>query len=76
MEDRIKQVMADVLELNKNLIDNKTSIENVNAWDSLKQMNLLIALEEEFDFEFEDDEMTNLISYSRIKNAIAKKIAN
>jgi|TARA_B100001964_G_C14187546_1_gene579399 acyl carrier protein len=54
MESRIKKVMSNVLNIDIALINNNTSPDNVENWDSLKHMNLIIALEEEFEFEFDE----------------------
>ena len=45
MEDRIKKVMSDVLNIDVSLINNETSPDNIENWDSLKHMNLIVALD-------------------------------
>ncbi len=70
MEEKIKEVMANVLGIDKQDISESTSPDTVEEWDSLKQMNLIVALEEEFDIEFDDDEIMTLISYPSITDTI------
>ena len=48
MENRVKKVIAEILDIEINSINDNTSPETVESWDSLKQMNIIVALEEEF----------------------------
>ena len=73
MEDRIKKVMSDVLNIDVSLINNESSPDNIENWDSLKHMNLIIALEEEFDIEFNDDEIIDSMNYALILNILEDK---
>ena len=73
MEDRIKKVMSDVLNIDVSLINNESSPDNIENWDSLKHMNLIIALEEEFEIEFDDDEIVDSMSYATILNILNSK---
>ncbi len=75
MEDRIKKVMSEVLGLDIAKINKDTSVDTVDTWDSLRQMNLIVALEDEFDFEFDEDEMTELTGFTIIVNSVSKKVA-
>jgi acyl carrier protein len=43
------------------------SPDTIENWDSVRHMNLVLALEEEFDFEFTDDQVVEIISYALIK---------
>lgn len=74
MDDRLKQVMAEILEVDVASINEETSQDSIDQWDSLKQMNLVVALEEEFDIEFEDEDIANLLNYKLIKLTIEEKI--
>ena len=70
MENRIKKVMSVVFEVPLKTINEKSSPETIESWDSLKHMNLVVALEEEFDIEFNDDEILMLNSFIDIKKLI------
>ena len=74
MENRIKQVMSDVLNVDIADINEDTSPETLEEWDSLKQMNLIVSLEEEFNLEFTDEEIEDLLNFKLIKLTIAERI--
>lgn len=76
MEDRVKKVMSEVLGLEIAKINNDTSVDTVDTWDSLRQMNLIVALEDEFDFEFDENEMTELTGFTIIVSSVSKKLAS
>jgi acyl carrier protein len=72
MENRIKKVMSDIFNINPNLIGNDSSPDNIENWDSLKHMDLIVALEEEFGIEFTDEEIVDSMSYILIVNILKK----
>ena len=73
--DRIKSVMAVVFEIDANSIQDDAAPGSIENWDSIRHMNLIVALEEEFNFEFRDDEITDLLSYKLIESIVSQKIA-
>ncbi len=76
MEDRIKKVMGSVFNVDIDLIKDNSSPDNIENWDSLKHMNLIIALEEEFEIEFDDEEIVDSMNYALILNIINHKVVN
>jgi acyl carrier protein len=66
MHRRIRKVLASVLGMPIDRIHDDSSVETVEEWDSLKQINLIMALEEEFSVRFEDDDVMELTSLDRI----------
>jgi acyl carrier protein len=74
MEDRIKDVMAAVFEVPVDEINDDSSPDNVKSWDSLKHMNLIVALEEEFRVQFTDEEMVEMMNYKLIKSILGDKV--
>jgi acyl carrier protein len=73
MKDRIKRVMSDVFNIGIDSINNASSPDNIENWDSLKHMNLIIALEEEFEVEFEGEEIVDSMNYALILNILNNK---
>jgi acyl carrier protein len=62
MEDRVKQVMAMVFGVDAGDIGANAAPGTIEAWDSMRHMNLVIALEEEFGVRFGEDQIEQLIS--------------
>lgn len=66
-EDALKQVMATMLNVDASIINEDSSMDNVPSWDSLRHMNLVLALEEEFKVTIPDEDAGNITSYKLIK---------
>lgn len=73
MQARIKKVMGDVFNVDPDEINENTAPDNLEAWDSLKHMNLVVALEEEFNVEFDDDEIEGLLNFQLIVLTLEEK---
>ena len=73
MESRIKKVMGDVFNIGVDSINSDSSPDNIENWDSLKHMNLIVALEEEFEVEFDDEEIVDSMNYALILNIVSNK---
>ncbi len=66
MEQKIKEAMAKIFDIAVEKIDENTSPETIATWDSLKHMSLILSLEEEFDIQFEDEELIEMMDFKSI----------
>ena len=73
MDDKIKQIIASALNVKIESISENSNVDNTDNWDSLNQMKLIVALEEEFDVEFEDEDILLLDSFQSIKATILNR---
>ena len=71
---KIKQVMSAVFEIPVESIVDDASSDNIENWDSLRHLNLILALEEEFGVSIPDDEVGNLVNYKLIEITINELI--
>jgi acyl carrier protein len=62
IEARVQAVIADVFGLDPEAVGPETSIETVDAWDSLQHLTVVLALEEEFDVQLDDEETIAAVS--------------
>lgn len=74
MENQIKQVMSSVFGIPADNISVDASPDTIDNWDSLKHMNLIVALEEEFNIEFDDEEMLDMVNYKIIVATLKEKL--
>lgn len=73
-EDKLRETMGAVLEVDPGRIGPETSTDTVASWDSLKHMRLVIALEEAFDVTIPDDDVVTMTSYAIIKMVIEEQL--
>lgn len=66
-ENTLKHVMATLLTVDFAAIDSAASMDTIPTWDSLRHMNLVLALEEEFKVSIPDEDAGNITSYKLIK---------
>lgn len=71
-EVKLKSVIATVMEVDESLIDESSSMDNIERWDSLKHMDLILAIEEEFGVMIPDSEAAELTSYALIKLVVGE----
>lgn len=70
MSDAIRLIMAQIFQIDAESIDDATSPDSVERWDSLKHMQLIMALEDEFGIEFADDDIPELLSFRAIVDCV------
>jgi acyl carrier protein len=72
--DQLKSVLATVLGIPADAISDDTSMDTVESWDSIKHMNLVLALEEEFGISIPDEDAANITSYPLIRLVVAEQL--
>jgi acyl carrier protein len=66
-EDTLKQVIATILKIDTSAVQPDASMDTLPSWDSLRHINLVLALEEEFKVSIPDEDAANITSYQLIK---------
>lgn len=74
MKNKIKEILATILEINISEINDAFSQNSCSNWDSLNHLNLIIALEETFDVSFDPEQISLMIDIDKIMDQINKKI--
>lgn len=75
MEEQVKEIMASVFEVDKSQIQEDTTPQSLENWDSLRHINLVVALEEFFEVEFDEEEIADMISFKLILHFLKAKVA-
>jgi len=73
VETRVKDIIAAQLEVAVDKLSKETTFEDIDA-DSLDIVELVMALEEEFDLEISDQEIENINSVGDVIKYIESKI--
>lgn len=67
LDERIKDVMAGVFGVDAASINEDSSQDNIEQWDSIKTLDLIVSLEEEFGVSIPLEEVGNMINFKYIK---------
>jgi len=74
LSDRVRGIIADVLEVSIASIRPDSSPETVDTWDSVHHLNLVLALEQEFGLQFEPEEIDQMKDMQRILAILGSKV--
>ena len=72
MLEKIQEVFEDVFDCEPEQVTLETTIDNLDEWDSLKHLQLVTTLEEEFNHKFSMDEIINRNSVAKIIESLQK----
>lgn len=70
----VEGILAEVLQTPASTIVDDLSMKNMEAWDSLKHMELIVALEQAFAVELSFDEIVAMQSVRDIKRVLKERI--
>ena len=73
LEKKIEDVMKAVFEISVGEIDEESSIDNIDLWDSMGHIKLILSLEKDFGIQFNGGEVIEMVKYSKIKEIIEDK---
>jgi acyl carrier protein len=73
IEDKFFDILSSLLVVPRETLSRQSSRDTVQQWDSLKHMHLVLALEEAFGVEFDDDEVSGLADAASLLDAITSK---
>ncbi|MDA9806277.1 acyl carrier protein [Alphaproteobacteria bacterium] len=72
--DKILEELAQLLKMDVAELNETSGMDNIEAWDSLKHMNIIIAFEEEYKIVFEDDEIGEITTVRMLYEVIKEKL--
>ena len=73
LNERVFKIVSQVLNIPVEQVNEYSSPENVEQWDSLGHMNLILALEEDLKIKFTDEEIARMTDVNLILKALHNK---
>ena len=73
LENQLKDICATIFEVDVSIIKHDSSPDNIESWDSMNHMNLILAIEEEFQLKILDDDAVELFSFIELLSYIEKQ---
>lgn len=71
--ENLNTILVDIFKLQQSELTDELTMENLALWDSLKHMELITTLENEFNVELSADDIMAMISVSAIRQIIQNK---
>ncbi len=70
---KLEEIIANIFELDPSQIKKEMTPSDIEAWDSLSQLNLISAIEKEFKIKLEIDEIFTVMKIGDIFDLLSKK---
>ena len=74
MEERLKKIISKTLGVSVDKIADDFSQNDCEKWDSLRHLDLVIALEQDYDISFEPEEIAEMLSFKAIRDCLKNKL--
>ncbi|PHI17005.1 acyl carrier protein [Fusobacterium polymorphum] len=71
---KLEIIFRDIFDDEDIILTNETTADDIEEWDSLAQINLLVAIKKEFGINFDLEEVSKYKSVEDIVKAIEEKI--
>lgn len=72
--DRVRGIAADILQVPVAEVGPDSSPESIATWDSVHHLNLVLALEQEFNLQFEPEEIDQIGNVGQIVQLVSRKV--
>ena len=72
--EKVRGITGDILEVSLDQITPQSSSENIETWDSVHHLNLILAFEQEFGIQLEPEEIDQMNNVERITTILAQKL--
>ncbi len=76
MKKKVEEIVMTILELDSIDDSINVSMTGIESWDSLKQINIVLALEDEFKLSFSDEEILRMTSLQEILHVMNTRVSN
>ena len=73
---KLKEVISNVLGVSIDAINDNSSPDSIDKWDSLSHLNLVMAIEAEFDVELTPEDSMDMLSVKLIRMILSDVLNN
>jgi acyl carrier protein len=71
--NRLRKVVSDILEVDINNVNENSCSDDIEQWDSLTHIKLVMAIEAEFGVKLTPEDMMEMLSVKMIKTILDNK---
>lgn len=72
LKEEIRSLIAEILEIPADKLDFDTEMDEIDEWDSMRNVMILSSLEDKYDIMIPEDDIFDLVSVSAIYDEIKK----
>lgn len=74
IKETLQEIFRDILDLDDLILEDETSANDIEEWDSLAHINLVVAIERQYNIKFALGELQNLKNIKDMIHLIEKKL--
>lgn len=74
IRERLNQVFIDLFDDESIVLSDETTANDIEDWDSLEHINLIVAIEQEFNIKFNMNEVTTMKNVGEMIDIIASRL--
>lgn len=75
LDTRFETVFREIFDNEDLILRDDMSAKDIDGWDSLAQINLIVAIESEFGIRFKSNELASLANVGALKKAVAARVS-
>ncbi len=69
IQEKVIQVLVNVFQVSPSKISTKTTSDDVEKWDSMNHINMILVLEQEFGIRYDEEQVVSMLSAGEIIDA-------
>ena len=69
VQEKVIQVLINIFQVSPDKISAVTTSDNVENWDSMNHINMILALEQEFGIRYDEEQVVSMLSVEEIIDA-------
>jgi len=73
--EQVRGIAADLLGVPPDRITSQSSPEDLESWDSVQHLNITLALEQQFQLQFDPEEIDQMRTIGQIATLLEQKLA-
>tara|TARA_B100000315_G_scaffold74764_1_gene68444 strand:- start:154 stop:399 length:246 start_codon:yes stop_codon:yes gene_type:complete len=66
VQEKVIQVLINIFQVSLDKISAETTSDNVENWDSMNHINMILALEQEFGISYDEEQAVSMLSVGEI----------
>jgi acyl carrier protein len=74
VQEKVIQVLINIFQVSPDKISAETTSDNVENWDSMNHINMILALEQEFGISYDEEQAVSMLSVGEIIEATKGKL--
>ena len=70
--EKLNKIFCEVFSVEESALNSEFNKENVEGWDSVRQLSLTASVEDEFDIMLDAEDILEFTSYDNVKQVLVK----